>query len=190
MRLIGRFGLKSSFFLYLLNIPLYLIFFLWHHPLPYVGLVSGLTYLLAYFMACGRFLITIMIYVPGVLALLASALLGDVIILGGRLVELYFITAFFASLIYAATFGRGVGRALSVVLLLISVAIGGVLIVVIASLWRMAVPTLGFAPWLPEPQDVPIYVVLYEFWRKIHTYPKSVKCGRETATQETAKKGR
>ena len=176
-----RFGLKSSFFLFLLNSPLYL--FVGTVPLPYVGLVSGATYLLAYFMACGRFLATVLVYAAGVLSLLASSLLGDVRIWGGRVVELYFIAAFFASLIYAATLGKGVGRALSVVLLLASVAVGGVLILVAAFLWRMMVPTLGFAPWLPEPQDAPIYIMLYEIWRRIHTYPKSVRCGGEIAAR-------
>ena len=127
-----RFGLKSSFFLFLLNSPLYL--FVGAVPLPYVGLVSGVTYLLAYFMACGRFMATVLVYAAGVLSLLASSLLGDVRIWGGRVVELYFIAAFFASLVYAATLGKGVGRALSVVLLLASVVVGGVLILVAAFL--------------------------------------------------------
>ena len=176
------FGLKSSFFLFLLNAPLYL--FVWDIPLPYVGLVSGLTYLLAYFLACGRFFAPVVIYAAGASALLANVVFGEVRVLGGKLVELYFLVALAASLIYASTFSRGVGRFLSVVLLLASVALGGVFMVIAAAIWRAAVPTLGFAPWLPEPQDAPIYVALYERWRRIHTYPKNVRCGKQGAISD------
>lgn len=124
-----------------------------------------------------------MIYAAGVSALLVNVVFGEVRVPGGRVEELYFLVALAASLIYASTFGREMGRLLSVVLLLVSVALGGVFAVTAAAIWRVAVPTLGLAPWLPEPRDAPIYIMLYEIWRRIHTYPKSVRCGGEIAAK-------
>ena len=170
----------------MLNLPLY-FGVLWNmFFLPYAGLVSGISYIVAYYLACGRFVVPAAIYGAGVVTLF---LWSAGLLLQYHVVEPYFVVAFIASLAYASVFGsnRG-GRILSPLLMLVAIIVGGFYAIFAAALWRTVVPSLGLAPWLPEPQDFPLYVVLYSLWRRIHTVVKSVRCAEgEPASRPTSR---
>ncbi|MEZ0319435.1 MAG: hypothetical protein ABWK05_05520 [Pyrobaculum sp.] len=169
----------------MLNVPLYLALFSNAFFPPNVGLLSGLTYLLAYYVACGRYLAPAAIYLGGFAALAAQDVY-NVKILDVPVIVLYFITALIISIIYASVFVKGKGKKLfSIFLILVAVVVGSIYALTIGTLWRLAVPSIGVAPWLPEPQDAPLYILLYELWRLIHASMLKVSCRKPNSGAET-----
>jgi len=65
-----------------------------------------------------------------------------------------------------------------VALLIVALLAGHFYVVYIGLLWRALVPSAGLAPAFPEPQDAPLYILLYELWRIIHQKPLGLRCRR------------
>ena len=176
-RIIGSFGLKASFFLFLFSYLLLAGVRAGLFEFPHFLLLGALAYLAAYYVASGRYLFPTAVYGAGLGLLALNKFLPPSAVFGPLPVDLSWATFYFpfaaaALLLYAATFARGfAARALSVLLLALAVALGHFYMVYVGWLWRAVVPSLGLAPAFPEPQDAPLYILLYALWRAVHQLP-------------------
>lgn len=162
------FSLKASLLLLALNVPLYLLALL-GLPLPPLAAAAAISWFSAYYLAWGRRVFPLAAY-----GLTLASALVDVYLRPGVLqfrVLLFPVAAavgVFALLAYAATMASGWWRLASPVALWLAVGLATLPVAALAVPWRAAVPVFGLAPLLPEPQDLPLYVLAYWIWRLIH----------------------
>ncbi|MCX8136708.1 hypothetical protein [Pyrobaculum aerophilum] len=144
---------------------------------PHFFLVGVLAYLVAYYAACGRYLFPAAVYGAGLGLLALNRVLPPGAVFGPLPVDVswvtfYFPFAFAALVLYAATFAKGFwARLFSVFLMALAIALGHFFMTYAGHLWRALVPALGLAPVFPEPQDTPLYILLYEMWKIVHQRP-------------------
>mgnify|MGYP000027956197 FL=1 len=156
MRILGKFGLRATLFLYLLNAPLYFFSHSWVLP------ATAASYLVAYYLALGKFRIPLAIYAVSAAVSLSQFAVG----VEAEVAAMIF--AVVASLLYAASFGRSFWRLISLFLFWLSVVVYGWLILLITPFWRSVVPGIGVSPRLPDPLDAPLYIALYQLQYFIH----------------------
>jgi len=172
-----RFGLKTSLFLYLLNVPFYLVYVTGLYVVPPIYLAVATTFAAAYWMACGLYRVPVAAYSAVLAAVVLDIVAPPSAVFGYTPVALHWVVftapaALLALVFYALAFGRGLWRLVSLALLLAAVVAGHLYLLLAGVLWRLAVPPLpALPPEFPQPQDLPLYVVLYELWRKIHQRP-------------------
>jgi len=182
VRIIGRFGLKASFFLYLLSYLLLAGVFLGWFEFPHFLLVGALAYVAAYHAACGRLLFPLAVYGVGAGLLALNRVFPPSAVFGPLPIDvswplLYFPFALVALVLYAAAYAKRLaGRVLSVLFLTAAVVVGHFYMVYVGAAWRALIPPIGLAPAFPEPQDAPIYILLYELWRIIHQKLLRLSC--------------
>ncbi len=183
MNILDRFSIKSTLILYIFS---YLLFIGVHFKFfqhPHFLLIGALAYLAAYHAACGRLLFSSIIYGAGVGFLALNSVLPPRALFGPLPVDvgwphLYFPFALAALIAYASVYAKGLARkAVSMALLIVAVLAGHFYMVYIGLLWRALVPSIGLAPAFPEPQDAPLYILLYELWRVVHQKPLGL-CSR------------
>ena len=188
MSILDRFSIKATLILYLFSYLLFIGVYFKFFQYPHFLLVGALTYLAAYHAACGRLLFSSIVYGVGVGFLALNSVLPPRALFGPLPVDvgwphLYFPLAFAALLTYAAVYAKGLARrALSVALLIVALLAGHFYVVYIGLLWRALVPSAGLAPAFPEPQDGPLYILLYELWRAIHQKPLGLCNCSQTAS--------
>ena len=181
-RIIGRFGLKASFFLYLLSYLVLAGVFLGWFEFPHFLLVGALAYVAAYHAACGRLLFPLAVYGIGAGLLALNRVFPPSAVLGPLPIDvswplLYFPFALAALALYAAAYAKGLARrVLSVLFLTAAVVAGHFYMAYVGAAWRAVIPTIGLAPAFPEPQDAPLYILLYELWRIIHQKLLRLSC--------------
>ncbi|MEM0464084.1 hypothetical protein [Pyrobaculum sp.] len=182
LRIIARFGLKSTFFLYLFSYVLLAGVAVGAFRYPHFILVGALAYLAAYYVACGRWLFPTATYGAGLLVLAFDKVFPPASVFGPLPVDaswahLYFPVASGALVLYAGTFAKRFGwKVLSVFSILLAVGLGHVFISWVSPFWRLLVPSLGLAPVFPEPFDAPLYILLYQMWRVVHQVFTRVRC--------------
>lgn len=168
------FGVKTTLFLYLLNLPLYVLYLSGLYIDPHIFLVAASTYIAAYWLACGRYRFTAAVYATALAAIALDFILQPEAVFGRQPIDISWLTfvgpaALLVLILYAATIGRGVRRVISVVLLLIAILVGQLYLVFAGYVWRLFVPLISSIPiGFPQPQDFPLYIVLYAVWKKIH----------------------
>ncbi|AET33866.1 hypothetical protein [Pyrobaculum ferrireducens] len=186
MRIIGRFGLKASFFLYLLSYFVLAGAFLGFFEYPHFILLAALAYLAAYHLACGRILLPLLTYAVGLALLWLNRVAPPSRVLGPLPIDISWVMLYFpfaagALIIYSVAYATGVAKKILSVILLVAAVIAGHFYMVYAGvLWRALVPAIGLAPVFPEPQDFPLYILLYELWRIIHQKPLKLNCQKQT----------
>jgi len=186
MIILGKFGTKTSLFLYLYSYILFTGVLLDFFKFPHFILVGSLAYIAAYHAACGRLAFPSTVYGIGLGILALDSVYPPSRVFGPLPIDfgwtlLYTPPALAALLLYAATYVNGPARrVLSAALLTAALLAGHFYIVYAGTLWRALVPAIGLAPVFPEPQDFPLYILLYELWRIIHQKPLKLNCQRQT----------
>jgi hypothetical protein len=186
MIILGKFGIKSILFLYLYSYILFTGVFLNFFKFPHFILVGSLAYIAAYHAACGRLAFPSVVYGIGLGVLALDSVYPPSRVFGPLPIDvgwtlLYTPPALAILLLYAAAYAKGLAkRVLSVALLTAALLAGHFYMVYAGMLWRALVPAIGLAPVFPEPQDFPLYILLYELWRVIHQKPLKLNCQRQT----------
>ena len=127
----------------------------------------------AYWMACGLYRVPVAAY-SAVLAAVLDIVAPPQAVFGYMPIALHWVffiapAALLALVFYSLTFGRGLWRLASLAFFIAAIIAGHFYLLLMGALWRLAVPPLpALPPEFPQPQDFPLYVVLYELWRRIH----------------------